>query len=209
MIDLTHLRQHLKDLTGEFKVATKIAEESLRTAASQQTGDAARNAWKAVHQMLALYVAIQREKHAVGVYEDEPFHPVEDGYIPGNIADVLSQTFEMLGNGNIPDPIRDSAKRYGQTRYPLEQRDIQVAIAYIRAAKARLIDDPAYTKTISQRYGVTVRAAQKWNQDQGELDGRLFPVDKLAARIKTSGERYRNAPSEKAKPKQAIRRERK
>ena len=124
------------------------------------------------------------------------YHPLPSGTddpvgLPPDLAAMLHGLFGYLGVGHIPDPILDAAKGAGRRSIgPVERRDIETAVAYVRAAKRGEIDDKSPVQTICVQYEVGRSTVQGWLRS---FDERSIQTQLLPRRMKESAHRYRIA----------------
>ena len=122
---------------------------------------------------------------------------------PAELAAVTEQMFGYLAVGRLPDPMRDALSEGRHKPGPQERWDIELAVAYHRAAKGGLehngqritIADKTPTKTISSHYGVAAATARQWFRQHPPafLGVNNVNAETLVALMKAAARRYRIA----------------
>jgi anti-sigma28 factor (negative regulator of flagellin synthesis) len=110
--------------------------------------------------------------------------------IPAELARVLGGLCGYLAVGKIPDPIKDVAGPGEKKPGPTERHDIEIALAYIAAAKAGEVRDGSPVKTIIEEYQVKRRTVEIWSHKFSKFE--VEPT-KLFDLMKQAGRRYRAA----------------
>ena len=84
----------------------------------------------------------------------------------------------MLDNliaGKIPDDVSPLVKRRGAPKIgPDEQKDIGLAVAYVKAARSKLIKDHSPIETVAKKFKVTHRAASRWASELSWIEPVMF-----------------------------------
>lgn len=112
---------------------------------------------------------------------------------PIHLIARLAKLSEDLAGGNIHAIIQDVSKKGALS---LGEREcIAVAIRYKAEASAGNIDDKRSTKTVTDAFGVSPQAVQKWMREKearlhGVHDPGLTP-EQLATELKLAGDAYR------------------
>jgi hypothetical protein len=161
---------------GDATDAVRAAAKALTTD-GVDTGDHARAYFAAWERLLSLY------------------YPLPSGLsdpvgLPPDLAKWMGGLCGYLATGKIPDLILDCRKPGNKQPGPTERRDIQIAVAYVAAAKSGAIVDNQPVKTVSIAYGVSRRTVQGWRES--------YPAVNCAAKLlfegmEQAGARYRVA----------------
>ena len=113
--------------------------------------------------------------------------------LPAIVVKQLANSCHYLGDGIIPGPIKHCVRR-GRPLGPDERRDVRYAVAYVKAAKDGLIQDPHPIKTITEKYGLSDRkSVQGWIREHGREVAKAGPTDPklIEARMMGAADRYR------------------
>jgi hypothetical protein len=117
--------------------------------------------------------------------------------LPQDMAWTLKGLSGYLAVGTIPEPIADCAKKHGRSEAgPDERRDIRVAVGYIKAVKAGVLDDRSPTASVAAAYDVKKRTVQGWSAAHSDVDPAAVAhghPEFLASLMKKAGQRYRRA----------------
>lgn len=122
---------------------------------------------------------------------------VEDFPIP--LAHYVANQIAYIKAGYLPAPIKEIIRPGSPEIGPHEKKDIGLAVAYIKAVRAKKITDKHPVKTITKFYGVTDRAVRRWQNKYSFVDpSDYFPntTDKergafIARSMKKAGVRYK------------------
>lgn len=112
-----------------------------------------------------------------------------DRPVPMDLFKIISSFAAAMGQGNLPGPIRDVPEKGRVGIGSREQRHIDIAAAYIQAAKRGEVNDPKPIKTVATAYSVTRQCAQRWarrNVAEYEFSSRSLPE-----RMAVAAEGYR------------------
>jgi hypothetical protein len=174
-------------------------EEQARRAVHQHGGvpdsdERLRRWWLSVHDALWEYLRI------VAVDREAPEPP------PVGMLELVARIAKDLAAGRVPDIVKQSAKRGRPGPSYGENRDILIAVAYMRAAgpdglehqgdRIR-IKDPDPVERIHLWYGAAKRTIREWRQKL-EPDSRSLGANHINGEILTSltwtaAQRYREA----------------
>ncbi|MCC6948845.1 MAG: hypothetical protein IT539_13840 [Bradyrhizobiaceae bacterium] len=119
----------------------------------------------------------------------EPMRP-----LPSDLAGNLSKLFDYLACGSIPDAVLWVADKRPKDG-PTKRRDIQVAVAYLDAAKQKKIHDRTPVLTVQKVYGVKNRSTvQYWMKkypipSSGDIYG--DEPDRLYELLHNAGKRFK------------------
>lgn len=83
---------------------------------------------------------------------------------PITLAHLIANQIKYIAVGKLPNPIEALTGRGPPGVGFHEGRDRAIAVAYIKAARAGLINDSAPVTTVCRCYGVTDGAARKWQR---------------------------------------------
>ncbi len=169
--------------------AARTARDELAAAAETnhpQIGEYARTYFRSLEQLFSLYSSPQKNW-----FGDVPLK-----HLPADITLIVSKLFGTLAVGNIPDPIADCAKKGRTKPGPSERRDVEIAVAYVKAAKSGMLNDRAPIANVAASYDVHRRTVQGWQASHPDID----PVavahghpEFLERLMKGAGKRYRHA----------------
>src|SRR5262249_31031465 len=118
--------------------------------------------------------------------------------LPREFTYAIERQAYCIGQGQLPDPIRDCIAPHRPRVGPQERDDICWAVLYIRAVRENLIQDRSPIKTIARRFGVHARTAKRWNAEYDAIslvDGLRY-IDQseapahIAKGMREAAERY-------------------
>lgn len=168
--------------------AARLARDQLAAAAESGGVDRkpfARAFFGALERLLKLYAAPENWRG------DTPLN-----HLPPDIILNLSRLCGYLAVGKIPEPMAD-CQGAGQSKPgPTERRDIEIAVAYIRAAKAGIFQDRAPTQSVAAAYDVKRRTVQDWSASMPEIDAASVASghpELLPSLMRQAARRYRHA----------------
>ncbi len=143
-------------ISEEERAAALLYEVGTKDPAS--AGELARSWFGAIERLLRLAaIRCARDRTA-------------EAFVPPEFALRLAGISGYLAAGILPEPVAITVK-HGRSRMgPSERRDIGIAVAYRRAAEARMvhngislrIEDRAPVKTITDAYGVKPNTVRDW-----------------------------------------------
>lgn len=111
-----------------------------------------------------------------------------DRSLPLDLFKIISNFAADMAVGNLPGPIRDVAERGRGGIGPREQRHIDIASAYIQAAKRGELVDRSPVKTVADAYGVARQTVQRWAKR--DVSGHEFSARSLPARLEIAAKTY-------------------
>ncbi len=169
--------------------AERVARDRLRASeheSNELRRSRSREWFRSVYELLDLYVTASADVKLA----DTPLR------LPIELVQVFSKTAESLAVGACPLFIEDAVSRGRTGLVPTERRDIEYAVAYVTAARAKLISDDTPIKTISSWFGVTARAVHGWAKKHQVPDPAKKVhgyIEVLPKRAEEAGQRYKIA----------------
>ena len=175
-----------KDVSLELQHAANLVIEAgvhaAQLAEAVGRGERSREYFRRLAELLDLYTSPDN------LVDRDPQYP-----LPAIVAKQLANFCHYLGDGIIPGPIKHCARR-GRPLGPDERRDVRYAVAYVKAAKDGLIQDPHPIKTITKEYGLSDRkSVQGWIREHEREISKAGPTDPklIEARMMGAAGRYR------------------
>jgi hypothetical protein len=151
---------------------------------------AARRLWECIAKTLTCYSdpsnwpeGIPQDAATIGPLPRHTLSPL--------LATMLSSWSQYLAAGQVPNPMLD-VRGPGRPGIGPYERDHQLmAVAYIAAVRADLIEDPHPVKTTAEAFRVTERAVQKWIAEYWFIGpGAFGPPDRLIDAFKKAASTY-------------------
>ena len=184
--------QHLHDETPEAYFLRLQADEAnsferarsqAKSAGPAKRENLSREWFAASSRLIKEYLRISSQQ-SEGVVIPAP--PSEALLRMANIAEALSA-------GRIPDPVKDVTAAGGRpNKWPMERRDIAVALDYIEHAKAGRIKDKAYAKRVENAFQVDRTTVRDWQRKASDIRDGLspWPAESCPDALKKAGARY-------------------
>jgi hypothetical protein len=120
--------------------------------------------------------------------------------IPVELTDDIARNIQMVLAGHIPQWMLHIQKPGAPPAHPRMVEDIGVAVAYKKLADGGQIKDRQSTKKISDLYGVSRKAVQKWLKEHSYIESSYFfqnaendetRANLIADELPRAAERYR------------------
>ena len=101
--------------------------------------------------------------------------------LPIQLAEVIANQIRYLVVGKCPEPIAVLTGRGQPGIGPHENKDIALAVAYVKAAKRGDIQDGTPVRTICRLYGVDASTARRWQRERAYVEPEMFWPNATAA----------------------------
>jgi hypothetical protein len=101
--------------------------------------------------------------------------------LPRELAHLIANQIGYLVVGKCPAPIAILTGRGQPGIGPHEDKDIALAVAYVKAARRSDIQDRSPVKTICRLYGVDASTARRWQRDRAYVEPEMFWPNATAA----------------------------
>lgn len=105
----------------------------------------------------------------------------------------MANLAEALSNGRLPQPVQDVTANGGRPdRWPMERRDIAVALDYIDYAKTGRVRDRAFIVSITDAFQVDRTTVRDWQKAANDIRLGLSPVaaERFPEALRKAGARY-------------------
>ena len=184
--------QHLHDealeayflrLQAEEASSFERARSQAKSAGPAKRGNLSREWFGASSRLIKEYLRISSQE-SEGVVIPTP--PREALLRMANLAEALSA-------GRTPDPVKDVTVSGGRPdRWPMERRDIAVALDYIEHSKAERIKDKAYIVSVTDAFQVDRTTVRDWQRAASDIRDGLspLPAESFPDALKKAGARY-------------------
>lgn len=131
----------------------------------------------------------EHSRSHIAPHEDGPLEPY-----PVDAIVRVSNLMKTLAAGRVPQIVKDISAAGGRPgRWPLQRRDIAIALRYIDLVKDKKIKQRAFNRTVAEAFGVDRTTVQSWwkARDKYLSDIPDTPADQFPRKLHEAGARYR------------------